>query len=283
MLIVTTLAVSMSWLPGMSVASAQPTLTYTGDILVPACNVCLEVTLEGVDPLDGYDIEFIIQPVLGGGPPIFFDDDIVATDEFGVARLCIGELDTNLYLVGAVIVIDGTPDWGTLVTSYIYVYKARVTGGGQIIADPEAKKKDQLRITFGVGAYNFGVYGNVLDSCEVTFQNVGDDDLDKQKFVATDIIAMECFYETFDEYTDVLRIRLDLVGELNGVPGYSMRIPCMDLGEPSSLVDSIRFRLYEGTNLNNLIYDSTASGDFDTQSQQRTFLGNGNLQLECCD
>ena len=85
-----------------------------------------------------------------------------------------------------------------------------------------------------------------------------------------------------------------LLGELDGVPGYSMRVPLEDNGEPGSgcetgdspdACDTIRFVLTGSS----FTYDScgwevsSCAGDFPGNSSQagtaRTFLDKGNLQV----
>lgn len=261
-------------LSGMSVASAQ-TLTYTGDQYVPCCNVCLEATfLDGQEPIVGAVILFTIDSLTVGIEP---------TDENGVATLCIGEYASDVYNVFAVALVDGNPQ--VFLPDFLTVYESKAAGGGQIIDDESLKKKDQQRISFGMGFYK--VAGEwILESCEVTFHNVSEetlvsedlDSIDKYKFVGEED-GMDVW--SFDCYDKVAKI--DIYGYLFDKTetevedaDYSMRINLQDLGEPN-YEDNIRFVLYRnGTP----IYDTH---DSEFGELWRNATANGNLQVECCD
>ncbi|MBN2182534.1 MAG: hypothetical protein JW715_11530 [Sedimentisphaerales bacterium] len=161
-------------------------------------------------------------------------------------------------------------------------YEARITGGGQIITETGAKKKDWYKISFGVGAYR--IDGQCfLECCDVTFHNVSNDGIDKWKFVATELTEMN-FFEDGVKYTPGSVANFTVLGYLEDEDGESqgdasMIIRLQDSDEPGFL-DNIRFELYQGSK----VYDSYSSGDFPGQSNAtgtaRTYLDRGNLQVE---
>ena len=168
-----------------------------------------------------------------------------------------------------------TGTWSTTGNSRL-LWEARVTGGGQILADSSMTDKKgnyiNFKISFGGGAYIVnGEYW--LDGLEVTFHNVSVEDIVKGKFVATSLTEMN-FYEdgTIANYT--------VLGTFNDESGYKMIVRLQDSGEPG-FEDNIRFELWEGSSK---VYDSRLSGDFPGDSSatgtNRTSLDRGNIQVE---
>ena len=170
----------------------------------------------------------------------------------------------------------------------LYQKDAWITGGGQIIADgsgdPSNEKKngtfEDYKISFGMGAYRIVGGSYLLDSCEVTFHNVSNNEIDKYKFVGETIHAMN-FY-----YTDGSVANCRVSGYLEDNDGYIVDNSCymwirvQDSGEPA-WEDNIRFQLYADAPYS---YDSSSSGDFPNTSSDvgthRTTTAHGNLQVE---
>ncbi|MBW8036604.1 MAG: hypothetical protein FVQ79_13510 [Planctomycetes bacterium] len=266
------LAMSLVLLSGMSVASAQDVITYTGDAYESKCNVCLEATvLDDIteDPNSGLTVRFKIKPKGGnwGGSTV----GTATTGPLGVATLCIGAKAPGEYRVRAIIVGSG----GVRVTTDLNIYAARATGGGQIVQEEGAKRKNWYKISFGMGAYDLGGDGLKLDSCEVTFHNVSNNDIDKWKFVGDELTGM-----VFSP--DGTGAELIISGELEDKKedpqgAASITIRLQDLGEPAWL-DNIRLIL---TGVES--YDSSDSGDFPSDTANRTWTAAGNFQVEELD
>ena len=168
-------------------------------------------------------------------------------------------------------------DWSTEGSPQL-LYEARITGGGQILAEsgeehPGSGKDINYRISFGGGSYivNDDYW---FDGLEVTFHNVSNEAVKGGKFVGTLINDMN-----FNFATDGVA-NYQIAGEFNGEAGYWMMIRVQDSGEPG-FEDNLRFELHEG---NNKVYDSYASDDFPGQSsdhgEARNYLDRGNIQVE---
>jgi hypothetical protein len=169
----------------------------------------------------------------------------------------------------------------------LYQTDAWITGGGQILAenqDPDNEKKngkyEDYKISFGMGAYRIIDEPYLLDSCEVTFHNVSNNDIDKYKFVGETIHEMNFYY--IDGSVANCRISGTLYNDEGDVVDGScyMWIRLQDSGEPA-WEDNIRFQLLNAGTYN---YDSSSSGDFPNESinvgTHRTTTATGNLQVE---
>lgn len=153
-------------------------------------------------------------------------------------------------------------------------WEARVTDGGQILAESEKLHRNErnidYRISFGGGAYIVnGEYW--LDGLEVTFHHVSEKLVVKGKFIAESLTEMNFFGDgTVANYT--------VLGKFNDVPGYEMIVRAQDSGEPGC-EDNIRFELWENSTP---IYDSY--DDFPGESSYfgsaRNYLDRGNIQIE---
>ncbi|MFC1793456.1 hypothetical protein ACFL3Q_07705 [Planctomycetota bacterium] len=276
------LLVALTLCLGSSVVSAQippaaDDINYTGDIYLPCCNPCIEATviIDG-SPAPGVLITFTVD---GGG------SYEATTDENGVAQYCFeGCYPSGQYE------IDATDPWGvTMGATTVYVYEARIAGGGQILAAPlgmdNPKKKDLYKISYGMGLYIVGGE-NMFDSCEVTFHNVTDSyGIDKWKFVGETLTAINYYDDNTVANFTVSGHLENKNGENQGAA--SVHIPLEDYGEPGhsqfeTYYDNIRIKL-SGVKT----YDSTGSGDFPKESDHvgtsRTLITTGNLQVEKLD
>jgi len=186
--------------------------------------------------------------------------------------------------------------------AYKYWLLDKFSGGGKIIQEGEGKSKTWPKITWGGWAGT--TCGDVpVGQFEVTFHNVGNDDLDKAKFISWWVNDLD--YEDFSNVgcpgadpppseANFAQVRLfGQIEDKNGsVIGYgTLVINGMDNGEPGNIdedanevtSDGIRFILFSG---GSCIYDSYLSGDFladqaDPCSDDgvRHELDSGNLQI----
>lgn len=195
--------------------------------------------------------------------------------------------------------------------AYKYWLTDKFSGGGKIIQEGQGKSKTWPKITWG-GWAGTTCYGNnnavanfngyyPVGEFEVTFHNVGNDDLDKAKFVSWWVNYLD--YADFSNDcpgadpppSEANFAQVSLFGQIedkNGsVIGYgTLVINGMDNGEPGNIdedaevtSDGIRFILFSG---GSRIYDSYLSGDFladqaDPCSDNgvRHELDSGNLQI----
>ena len=162
-------------------------------------------------------------------------------------------------------------------TANIMIWEARVSGGGQMLAesgDLHRNGRDiNYRISFGGGSYIVnGEYW--FDGLEVTFHHVSNEDVMGGKFVGTSLLDMD-----FNFATDGVA-NYQVQGDFNGEPGYRMIIRVQDSGEPGS-EDNLRFELWDGSGK---VYDSFDSGDFPGESSDhgtaRNYLDRGNIQVQ---
>jgi len=191
------------------------------------------------------------------------------------------------------------------------VYKIWLTdkfsGGGKIIQeDPELKKKDWSKITWGgwAGTAWEEDTPHALGAFDVTFHNVSIDELDKAKFTTEylgefGIMLLDWLWygnapgpDADPPESDANFVWLNVEGSLVYRDGtvednWHLGIRATDNGEPGNIddpdeevsSDSIVFALWddEGT----LVYESFLSGDFDAEYpfSLRHELDSGNLQI----
>lgn len=161
---------------------------------------------------------------------------------------------TSTSMSGTFIDINNvTGDWEAFGSATL-IYEARVTGGGQILAESGIEDRHgrdiNYRISFGGGAYI--VNGELwIEGLEVTFHHVSVDEVVKGKFVAESLTEVNFF-------GDVTLANYTVLGTFNGDPGYKMVVRAQDSGEPGG-EDNIRFELWDN---GSLVYDSFLSGDF---------------------
>jgi hypothetical protein len=185
--------------------------------------------------------------------------------------------------MATVTVTDDDGGVGSAMTGLIIVYDGYVNGGGQILEtlDPDAKKIEQYKISFGGWLYRLGSSAPLCE-WQVNLHNVSVDALDKGKFHGTKCTKPGYFPNPgqSDGVTN-----FTVYGTWNGDPGYRMIFRMEDNTEPGDQ-DTIRFELYDGSGI---LYDSSdyfpsrPGADFasvpSVYGNARTYLDNGNLQI----
>lgn len=172
---------------------------------------------------------------------------------------------------------DGRNDitWYTVDMEPELLWDARISGGGQLLAETEElaknKKPINYKISFGGGSYvsNGDLY---FDGLEVTFHNVSNENVIGGKF-----IGEELHYMNFGFNEGVANYKVS--GTFNGESGYYMIVRVQDSGEPNFNSDNLRFELH-----GDISYDSFTSGDFPGESEvdgtARNSLERGNIQVD---
>ena len=211
-----------------------------------------------------------------------------------------GDGNSGVDIIEAAVNVSGTYYYPDEVYKFWLIDK--FSGGGKIIQEGQGKSKTWPKITWGGWAGT--TCGDVpVGQFEVTFHNVGNDDLDKAKFISWWVNDLD--YEDFSNVgcpgadpppseANFAQVRLfGQIEDKNGsVIGYgTLVINGMDNGEPGNIdedanevtSDGIRFILFSG---GSCIYDSYLSGDFladqaDPCSDDgvRHELDSGNLQI----
>ncbi|WP_422485420.1 hypothetical protein [Gudongella sp. DL1XJH-153] len=174
--------------------------------------------------------------------------------------------------------------WVTTYGEPELLWDARVSGGGQMMADSgeESAKNGKpifYKISFGGGSYvsNRDLY---FDGLEVTFHNVSDPEVKGGKFVGDELVEMDFrFNEGVAKYT--------VNGTFNGDPGYSMIVRVEDFGEPSFGFEDTEEQEFYADNLRFVLkgeisYDSSNDfpGESDNDGKARNFLDRGNIQVD---
>ena len=189
----------------------------------------------------------------------------------------------------------------------VYIHDGIITGGG-IMTDGDGKAKP--KITFGLNvlikyfADENGTfvdeYGNVTNNNElvfaeppegniyINFHNTGNDDVDKGKFITTEITWMRINPQSYPDSTgepNYIFVSLRADGKFNGEDGWSLTFRLSDFGNPgnskatkNNLSDAVRITIIDpdGT----IVYDTASMGiGFPREQGWRTLLDGGNITV----
>jgi len=226
-------------------------IEVTGQHFHPTNEVVLEATVAG-STVEGLNVDFYLDGSLLG---------IASTNSDGVATLSVPSISAGTYGVMAKL------NDCVFATADVSVFDVRLSGGGQILHRPEGSN-EQYKISFGGAAYRLGPNGLEGD-WTVQFHNVGLEAVDKGRFHAYSVLAMDPnFLPGIANF--------ELMGTFNGEPGYTLMVRFEDAGEPGSQ-DTVRFELSRGSVR---VYDSLDDfpGNSSRNGTARTYLDRGNLQ-----
>lgn len=158
-------------------------------------------------------------------------------------------------------------------TQWFYVVEGYVHGGGHMIEETDGKRKDWNDVSFGGGVADLGANGYVGD-WQISFHNVGYDDIDKGNFHANEVTDMNFFTGT-----TCTAANFTATGEWNGMPGYWIVFRAGDSGSPNT-ADTTRVTV---SGLGGVVYDTHWVGEFPDESDcvgtARTGLDNGNITV----
>jgi len=156
---------------------------------------------------------------------------------------------------------------------------ASVNGGGHILDNTDAKRKEWYDVSFG-GWINKLEDDSLGGEYEVILHNVSNDTLDKSRFHGSDVVAFNLFDGDHKTCNDAVNFTVS--GTWNDVPGYSMVFRAGDLGSPNTS-DTVRITIHNSLNgTGTPVYD-TSTADFDKESDcvgnLRTGLDTGNITI----
>lgn len=159
----------------------------------------------------------------------------------------------------------------------------KVLSGGGRIWEGGTVSHPSCDITFSGSIRKIGPGDTTMDyQCRwsIHFQDVQGTDLDRAVFTARECRDLSVWRAGGEP--DVA-MRVVLLGDLNGEPGYSVIMLALDFTEPGRQ-DQIRFRLFRGEvvigdlDLQDLIYDTDSEFAVYPGIGHRTYLDSGNLQ-----
>lgn len=160
-------------------------------------------------------------------------------------------------------------------TREFYVADTYVNGGGHLLEETGAKRKDWNDISFGGWTANLGLSG-LVGEWQVNLHNVSGTELDKGKFHGTEIIDLNLFAGNSGTCNDAMN--LTVFGTWNGEPGYKMILRAGDFGSPNT-ADTVRVEIYHGTKKRYDTYSSDFTAESTCVGNARTGLDTGNITI----